>query len=349
MSSKEIKLGDLSIGGGSSIKIQSMTNTKDYVSTLNQVKDLVNVGCEIIRISVPDEKSLSDFLKIKNQINTALIADIHFDPNMAIKCLENGVLGVRINPGNIGSKDLVRKIVLLALEKNAVIRIGVNSGSLEKEILKKYSHPSAVALAESCLNWVSFFESLDYFNFKISIKSSDISTMIVANEIVSKRTDAPLHIGLTEAGPLISGLVKSSISTVKLLEKGIGDTIRVSLSDDPVSEVIAAKSILKSLGKRKGVEIISCPTCARTSIDVIGISKKIEKDFNYLDENIKIAIMGCVVNGPGEAKESDIGVAGVNSKEAAIFEKDKILEKIPLDKTYEKLTYYVNKMLKGDK
>ena len=345
---RKIKLGKLSIGGGNPIYIQSMTNTdtRSVPDTLKQVEDLAKVGCEIVRISVPDMDSVNSFIEIKDRVSVPLVSDIHFDPKLALECIDRGCDAVRINPGNIGNKDMVIKIIESAKQKGCCIRIGVNSGSLEKELLKKYGSSNAEALAESAINWVEFFEKFGYYNFKVSVKSSNTKELVMANKIVSSKTDSPLHIGLTEAGTIISGLVKSSISLSKLLEEGIGDTIRISLSSDPVNEVLAAKALLKNLGLRKGLEIISCPTCARTEIDVISIAQKLEREFSWIDSDVKIAIMGCVVNGPGEAKEADAGIAG-GKGEAVFFVNGQIIKKLSFEEAYSELSKYIVEKAKG--
>lgn len=345
---RKIRLGKLSIGGDSPISIQSMTNTdtRSIPETLKQVEDLSRAGCQIVRISVPDMESLNSFMEIKSRVPVPLVADIHFDGKLAMECIERGCDAIRINPGNIGSREMVTKIVEKAKRKSSCIRIGVNSGSLEKELLKKYGSSTAQALAESALNWIKVFEDLGYYNFKVSVKSSNTNELILANRIVSSKTDVPLHIGLTEAGTLISGLVKSSIALSRLLEQGLGDTIRISLSSDPVNEVLAAKALLKNLGLRKGLEIISCPTCARTQIDVISIAQKLEQEFSWIESDVKVAVMGCVVNGPGEAKEADAGIAG-GKGEAVFFMNGKIIKKVSFEEAYSELRKYITEKAKG--
>jgi len=339
MYTRTIKIGGLSVGGKNPIRVQSMTNTNtaDAKATLKQVNALVDAGCEIVRLSVKDEAALKGFLEVQKKVAVPLVADIHFDHKLAVKCIQKGCKGVRINPGNIGGIEAVKKVIVAAkAKKNVCIRIGVNSGSLEKDILKKYGHPTAQALSESALNWDTFFKKEGFKNFKISIKSSDIKTLIDANKIISKKTDTPLHIGLTEAGTLISGLVRSTLGLGELLKQGIGDTLRISLSSDPVDEVIAAYSLLKALGLRKGLQVISCPTCARTEFDVIGTADRLEREFGSITKPLKIAVMGCVVNGPGEAKEADLGVAG-GKDSAVIFVNGKIVKKIKAKDAYKEL------------
>jgi (E)-4-hydroxy-3-methylbut-2-enyl-diphosphate synthase len=350
MSTRTINIGGLGIGGTNPVRVQSMTNTdtSDPRATLRQVRALVKAGCEIVRLSVKDESALKGFLEVQKKVAVPLVADIHFDHKLAVKCIEKGCAGIRINPGNIGGIDAVTKVINAAKKKSGVcIRIGVNSGSLEKEILKKYGHPTAQALSESCLNWVDFFEKQDFENFKISIKSSDIKTLVTANKIIASKTDAPIHIGLTEAGTLISGLVRSTLGLGELLKQGIGDTIRISLSSDPVDEVIAAYSLLKALGLRKGLEVVSCPTCARTEFDVIGIADKLEREFGSSTVPLKVAVMGCVVNGPGEAKEADLGIAG-GKDSAVIFVNGEIVKKVKAKDAYKEISSLIEKRIKGE-
>ncbi len=327
---REINLGGLKLGGNNPIRVQSMTNTdtSKFLETWTQVEQLALAGCEIIRIGVKDEKCIDPFIKIQEQTKVPLVADIHFNADLAIECIKRGADGIRINPGNIGSVDTVEKIIQTAKNSKVCIRIGVNSGSLEKELLKKYGHPCPEALAESALNWAKFFEDCGFYNFKLSIKSSNIEEMVKANLLVAEKTTAPLHLGLTEAGTLISGLIRSTLGLSKLLEQGIGDTIRISLSSDPVNEVIAGRELLKSLKLRTGVQVISCPTCTRTEIDVMNIAERLEMEFSNVEVPIKIAVMGCVVNGPGEAKEADFGIAG-GIKEGLLFAKGEIVKKVP--------------------
>ncbi|MEI6079505.1 MAG: flavodoxin-dependent (E)-4-hydroxy-3-methylbut-2-enyl-diphosphate synthase [bacterium] len=345
-----INIGNVRLGGDNPIVVQSMTNTDStkLLETSTQVEQLLRAGCEIIRISVPNEHALKVFLEIKNNTEVPLVADIHFDASLALKCVENKCAGVRINPGNIGNQDVVLKIIEAAKKTGTCIRIGVNSGSLEKNILAKYGHPTPEALAESALNWDEFFKKQNFYNFKISIKSSDITTMVSANKIISSKTDTPLHIGLTEAGTLISGLVRSTIGLSELLKEGIGDTIRISLSSDPVNEVMAARELLKALKLRKGLEVISCPTCSRTEIDVIGIADRLESEFSWVQTSMKVAVMGCVVNGPGEAKEADIGIAG-GKDSAVVFVNGEIIKKVSVDDAYAEISDYISKKAKGDK
>lgn len=332
MKTKEVHIGDRVIGGGNPVLIQSMTNTKteDVKATVSQIKRLEAAGCDIIRSTVPTMEAAKALSQIKKQIHIPLVADIHFDYRLAIAAIENGADKIRINPGNIGSKERVKAVVDCAKEKNIPIRVGVNSGSLEKDLLEKYGGVTAEALVESALKEAAVIEDLGYDNLVISIKSSDVETCVKAHEIISAKTDHPLHVGITEAGTLKRGLIKSSVGLGLILGQGIGDTIRVSLTADPVEEVYAAKEILKTLGLRKGgIEIVSCPTCGRTQIDLIGLAEKVEKlvsDYDGL--NLKIAVMGCVVNGPGEAKEADIGIAGGNGV-GLLIKHGEIVKKLP--------------------
>ena len=314
MKTKEVHIGDRVIGGGNPVLIQSMTNTKteDVDATVAQIHELEKAGCDIIRCTAPTMEAAKAIGEIKKQIHIPLVADIHFDYKLAIASIENGADKIRINPGNIGSRDRVKAVVDCARERNIPIRVGVNSGSLEKDLLEKYGGVTAEALVESALNEAAVIEDIGYDNLVISIKSSDVLTAVKAHELIAKKTDHPLHVGITEAGTLKRGLIKSSIGLGLILSQGIGDTIRVSLTADPVEEVYAAKEILKTLGLRKGgIEVVSCPTCGRTQIDLIGLAEQVEKiAAEYDDLDLKIAVMGCVVNGLGEAREADLGIAG---------------------------------------
>ena len=305
MKTREIHIGDRVIGGGNPILIQSMTNTKtsDVEATVAQILQLEKAGCDIIRCTINDEAAADAIPAIKKQIHIPLVGDIHFDYRLAIKAIENGVDKIRINPGNIGGQEKLAKVVEAARKRNIPIRVGVNSGSLEKNLVEKYGGVTAEGIVES---------DLDYHNIVISIKSSDVMMCVRAHELIADKTDYPLHVGITESGTVTRGNIKSSVGLGIILHEGIGDTIRVSLTGDPVDEILSAKLILKALGLRKGgVELVSCPTCGRTEIDLIGLANKVEKlvsDYDHL--NIKVAVMGCVVNGPGEAKEADLGIAG---------------------------------------
>ena len=310
---KIIKIGDKLIGGGSPIMIQSMTNThtEDAEATVKQILRLEKAGCDIIRCTVPTIEAAHAIKEIKKQIHIPLVADIHFDYKMAIAAMENGADKIRINPGNIGSTDKIKAVVDVAKSRNIPIRVGVNSGSLEKDIVEKYNGVTAKGLVESALDKVKIIEDLGYDNLVISIKSSDVLMCVKAHELIAEQTNYPLHVGITESGTIFSGSIKSSIGLGLILNQGIGDTIRVSLTDDPVREVEAAKLILRTLGLRKGgIEVVSCPTCGRTRIDLIGLASSVEELVKNYDLDIKIAVMGCVVNGPGEAKEADLGIAG---------------------------------------
>ena len=311
---RTVRIGDVAIGGDNPIRIQSMCNTKteNVEATVAQIRALAAAGCEIIRVAVPNEAAALALKDIRRQIKLPLVADIHFDYHLALAAMENGADKIRINPGNIGEDWKLREVVNAAKERNIPIRVGVNSGSLEKEILKKYGGVTAEGIVESALEKVGRIEELDYENLVISIKSSDVLMCIRAHELLADKTDYPLHIGITEAGTLLRGTVKSAVGLGVILYEGIGDTIRVSLTGDPLEEIKAARDILKSLGLRKGgVEVVSCPTCGRTEIDLIGLANQVEGLVErYSDLDVRVAVMGCVVNGPGEAREADFGVAG---------------------------------------
>ena len=327
-----VKIGDRVIGGGNPVLIQSMTNTKteDVVSTTAQIKELEKAGCDIIRCAVPTMDAALAFKEIKKAINIPLVADIHFDYRLAIAAMENGADKIRINPGNIGSEEKLRAVIDVAKKYQVPIRVGVNSGSLEKEILEKYGKVTSEALVESALNNAKLIENMDYHNLVISIKSSNVMECIKAHELIAARTDIPLHIGITESGSLISGNIKSSVGLGVILYQGIGDTIRVSLTGNPVEEIKSAKMILKALGLRKGgAEIVSCPTCGRTDIDLIGLEEKVNKLLeDYMELDIKVAVMGCVVNGPGEAREADLGICG-GKNAGLIIKKGEVIKRLP--------------------
>ena len=328
---KAVYIGDRVIGGGNPILIQSMTNTKteDVAATVKQINELARAGCDIIRCAVPTIEAAKALKEIKKQISIPLVADIHFDYRLAIAAIENGADKIRINPGNIGTIERIKAVVAAAKERNIPIRVGVNSGSLEKEIVEKYGKVTAQGLVESALDKVKIIEDCGYDNMVISIKSSDVLMCIEAHEILSEKTNYPLHIGITESGTVFAGSIKSSIGLGIMLYKGIGDTIRVSLTDDPVNEVKAAKLILKTLGLRKGgIELVSCPTCGRTQIDLIDLARRTEALLDNYNLDIKVAVMGCVVNGPGEAKEADIGIAG-GCGEGVLIKKGRIVKKVP--------------------
>ena len=327
-----VKIGNRVIGGGNPVLIQSMTNTKtqDVESTVAQIKELEKAGCDIIRCAVPNMEAALAFREIKKAINIPLVADIHFDYRLAIAAMENGADKIRINPGNIGSEEKLRAVIDVAKKYQIPIRVGVNSGSLEKEILEKYGTVTSEALVESALNNAKLIEDMDYHNLVISIKSSNVMECIKAHELIATRTDIPLHVGITESGSLISGNIKSSVGLGIILYQGIGDTVRVSLTGNPVEEIKSAKMILKALGLRKGgAEIVSCPTCGRTDIDLIGLEEKVNKLLNdYMELDIKVAVMGCVVNGPGEAREADLGICGGNNA-GLIIKKGEIIKRLP--------------------
>ena len=331
---KEIKIGNRVIGGGNPILMQSMTNTKteDVAATVEQILRLEEAGCEIIRSTVNTEQAAKALGKIKSQIHIPLVADIHFDYRLAIAAIENGADKIRINPGNIGGEERVKAVVEKAKQYQVPIRVGVNSGSLEKEIVARYGGVTAEGIVESALDKVHMIERYDYDQIVISIKSSDVLMCVKAHELIAGKTQYPLHVGITESGTLLRGNIKSSVGLGIILHQGIGDTIRVSLTGDPVQEIVTAKHILKTLGLRKGgVEVVSCPTCGRTEIDLIGLANQVETLVaDYEDLNIKVAVMGCVVNGPGEAKEADIGIAG-GKGEGLLIKKGEVIKKLPED------------------
>ncbi len=330
---KKITIGDRVIGGGNPILIQSMTNTRteDVKATVEQIRRLEEAGCEIIRCAVPTMEAAKALGEIKKQIGIPLVADIHFDYRLAIASIENGADKIRINPGNIGSEERVKAVVDKAKEYQIPIRVGVNSGSLEKHLVEKYHGVTAEGIVESALDKVRMIEQFDYDNLVISIKSSDVMMCVKAHEYLAPKTNYPIHVGITESGTLISGNIKSSIGLALILNQGIGDTIRVSLTGDPVEEVKSAKLILRTLGLRKGgIEVVSCPTCGRTKIDLISLANQVETMVSGFDLNIKVAVMGCPVNGPGEAKEADIGIAGGVGM-GLLIKKGEIIKKLPED------------------
>lgn len=343
---KVIKIGNEYIGGSNKILIQSMcnTDTRDIKSTVNQISLLEDAGCEIIRVAVPDMEAANALKEIKSKIKIPLVADIHFDYRLALKAIENGIDKLRINPGNIGNYQRVKEVVNSAKERNIPIRIGVNSGSLEKDILNKYKAVTPEGLVESALKHVDMLEGLDYENIVISIKASNVQFTIKSYKLLSEKVNYPLHLGITESGTVFSGSIKSAVGIGAILSMGIGDTIRVSLTGNPVEEIKTAKEILKSIGLRKfGIEFISCPTCGRTEIDLISIAEKVEKQCININKNIKVAVMGCAVNGPGEAKEADIGIAGGKGY-GLIFKKGEILRKVPESELIEQLIMEINKL-----
>ncbi len=328
--SKEIAIGQVRIGAANPISIQSMTNTKteNIEATVSQILQLEQAGCEIIRCAVPTMEAAQAFSEIKKKIHIPIVADIHFDYRLAIAAMEHGADKIRINPGNIGAKERVKAVVDVAKERNIPIRVGVNSGSLEKELIAKYGRVTAEALVESALHQAELIEEFGYDNLVISIKASDVQMCVRAHELIAGRTAYPLHVGITEAGTVTSGNIKSSIGLALILAQGIGDTIRVSLTADPVEEIISAKQILKTLGLRKGgIEVVSCPTCGRTKIDLIALAKQTEQMVKDYPLDIKVAVMGCAVNGPGEAREADLGIAG-GSGEGILIKKGEIIRKV---------------------
>lgn len=329
---KEIRIGDKVIGHGNPILIQSMTNTKteDIEGTVAQILELERAGCDIVRCTVPNEEAAKALKEIKKKVSIPVVADIHFDYRMALLAIEYGADKIRINPGNIGGYEKLKKVVEAAKERKIPIRVGVNSGSLEKELIQKYGGVTAEGLAESALDKVHMIEEMGYDNLVISIKSSDVLMCLKAHEQIADKTLYPLHVGITEAGTVYSGNIKSAIGLGLILGKGIGDTIRVSLSGDPIEEIRSAKLILRTLGLRNGgIEVVSCPTCGRTKIDLISLANKVEQMVQEFDNlNIKVAVMGCAVNGPGEAKEADIGIAGGNG-EGLLIKKGEIIKKVP--------------------
>ena len=334
MKTKEIHIGNRIIGGDNPILIQSMTNTKteDVDATVQQILELEKADCDIIRCAVPTMEAAKALSKIKENIHIPLVADIHFDYRLALAAIENGADKIRINPGNIGSVDRIKAVVDACKEKNIPIRVGVNSGSLEKELVEKYNGVTAEGLVESALDKVKIIEDLGYDNLVISIKSSDVLMCVKAHELIATKTSYPLHVGITESGTLRSGTIKSSAGLAMILHQGIGDTIRVSLTGAPVEEVYTAKAILKTLGLKKGgIEVVSCPTCGRTQIDLISLANKVEAMVSEIDlDDVKVAVMGCVVNGPGEAKEADIGIAG-GIGEGLLIKHGEVIKKLPED------------------
>jgi len=327
---RKIHIGDVAVGGDAPVIVQSMcsTDTRDIQATLQQINRLTEVGCEIIRLAVLDNKAVEALKNIKQEAPIPLIADIHFDHRLALGALKSGVDGLRINPGNIGGEKAVAKVVRAAAERNVPIRIGVNSGSLDKDLYQRYGGATPEAMVESALRQIQLLESLEFHEIKISLKSSDVMTMVESYRLLADRVAYPLHLGVTEAGTLISGTAKSAIGIGLLLAEGIGDTIRVSLTSDPVDEIKAAYEILRALKLReRGVEVISCPTCGRCEIDIIGLAQEVEKRLLTVKTPLKVAIMGCVVNGPGEAKEADVGIAGGRGH-GILFKKGEIVEKL---------------------
>jgi (E)-4-hydroxy-3-methylbut-2-enyl-diphosphate synthase len=343
---RQIKVGDVIIGGGAPVVIQSMLNTKttDVNGSLEQIARLKAAGCQIARLAVPNMAAARTFSEICSQSSLPLVADIHFDYKLAIAAAEGGASKIRINPGNIGGEDRVKAVVDVCKDKNIPIRIGVNGGSLDKRLLEKYGHPTAEALVESAFEHLELLEKQGFYNTCVSMKSSTVPTMVAAARLFREKCDYPIHIGVTETGPVRQGLIKSAMGIGALLLDGIGDTIRVSLTDDPVEEVYAAKDILKAAGLRKeGVNIVSCPTCGRTAIDLIGLVNRVDEALKECQKPITVAVMGCIVNGPGEAREADIGIAGGDGF-GMIFEKGEQVEKLPYDELLPALLKRIEKL-----
>ncbi len=343
---RQIKAGNVAIGGGAPVSIQSMTNvkTKDVEKTVQQIKKLEDAGCQIIRVAIPDGESAKAVDKIKEKISIPLVADIHFDYRLALECIERGVDKIRINPGNIGSMDRVEAVAKAAKAKNIPIRIGVNGGSLEPELLKKYGRPTPEAMVESALTHIKMLEQCDFYDIAVSIKASNVADTVKAYRLMNEKCEYPLHLGVTEAGTAWGGTIRSAMGIGALLLDGIGDTIRVSLTADPVEEVITGREILRSAGLiDDGIRVVSCPTCARCQINMIPIAEKVTEAVRKYKKPMKVAVMGCGVNGPGEAKDADIGVAGGDSC-GLIFKKGEILRKVPEDKIFEELMSEIDKM-----
>lgn len=344
---KMIRIGDKVIGGGNPVLIQSMTNTmtEDVQATVKQIQQLAAAGCDIVRCAVPTQEAAAALKEIKKQIEIPLVADIHFDYKLAMAAIENGADKIRINPGNIGTEEKVKKVVQAAREKNIPIRVGVNSGSLEKSLLAKYGGVTAEGMVESALDKVKKIEDMGYDNLVISIKSSDVRMCVKAHELIAGKTNHPLHIGITESGTLLSGNIKSAVGLGIILYQGIGDTIRVSLTGDPLEEIKSAKLILKALKLRSGgIEVVSCPTCGRTKIDLIKLANQVEDMVADIPLDIKVAVMGCVVNGPGEAREADLGIAG-GIGEGLLISKGEIIRKVPEEQLLQALREEIMKLM----
>ncbi len=344
--SRQIHIGNVAIGGGAPVSVQSMTNTdtRDWRSTSEQIRRLEEAGCEIIRVAIPDEQAAGVLAAIKKSIRIPIIADIHFDYRLAIRAMRAGADAIRINPGNIGGPEKVKRVIDLARERKIAVRIGVNSGSVEKDLLAKYGHPTHEALVESALRHIRFFEDNDFGLIKISLKSSDVITTIQSYRLLAEKTDYPFHLGVTEAGTLVSGAIKSALGIGFLLLEGIGDTMRVSLTADPEEEMFVAWSILRALKLRqRGVELVSCPTCGRTEIDLIPMVQKAEALLKNVKTPLRVAIMGCVVNGPGEAKEADVGIAGGRGS-GILFKRGERVEKVPESELLERLLAELERM-----
>jgi (E)-4-hydroxy-3-methylbut-2-enyl-diphosphate synthase len=343
---KSVTIGDVEIGGGAPISVQSMTNTdtRKVAETVQQIKLLEEAGCELIRIAIPDQEAATKVDQIKARINIPLIADIHFDHNLALEVLERGVDGLRINPGNIGGREKVREVAQEALAADVPIRVGVNGGSLEKKLLEKYGHPTARAMVESALKNIEALEEFGFEDIIISLKSSDVLMTLEAYQLMAQEVDYPFHVGITEAGTVKGGSIKSAVGIGSILAQGLGDTIRVSLTGDPVEEIRVAFDILQSLNLRNGgVEIVSCPTCGRCEIDLVEIANQVEEEISTINKTVQVAIMGCVVNGPGEAKEADLGIAG-GKNEGLIFKDGEALKKVDNDELVVELVNEIKKL-----
>ncbi len=347
---RKIHIGTIPVGGNSPVSVQSMTNTKtkDVQSTVQQIQQLVSAGCDIVRVAVPDMESAQAINAIKNHLNVPLVADIHFDYRLAIAAIQNGADSLRLNPGNIGDLEHVTLVVKEAKQYNTPIRIGVNAGSLSQQILTAHDGYSVEAMVESALEHIRLLEKLEFYDIKISLKAHDVPLTIAAYQRMSELVDYPLHLGITEAGTVTSGVIKSAVGIGALLAQGIGDTIRVSLTGDPVEEVKVANEILKSLGMKKyGPTLISCPTCGRTNIDLAKIAQQVEQRLSTIKKPIMVAVMGCVVNGPGEARQADIGIAG-GTGEGLIFRKGKIIKKVLEDQLIDELFYEIDRLVEED-
>lgn len=347
---RPVNIGPVRVGGGSPVSVQSMTNTdtRDVSSTVSQIRDLAAAGCEIARLAVPDREAAEALKGIKKQAVIPLVADIHFDYRLALAALEAGVDGLRINPGNIGGREKVRAVVDASRDKHVPIRIGVNAGSLEKDLLQVHGGPTAEAMVESAWRHIRILEELNYREIKVSLKSSDVSLMIAAYKMLAEKCNYPLHVGVTESGTVQSGSIKSAVGIGALLALGIGDTIRVSLTGHPIHEVRVGYEILKALGLRKrGIELISCPTCGRTQLDIISIAQKVEALLSKVDKPLKVAVMGCAVNGPGEAKHADVGIAG-GKGEGLLFRKGRILRKVPEERLVDELVQEVFDLISAE-
>lgn len=344
---RTIKIGTVQIGGKAPISVQSMTNTKthDVAASVQQIQELAAAGCDIVRLAVPDMEAARALRAIKSQVNVPLVADIHFDYRLALAAMESGIDALRLNPGNIGNSDHVEAVVKEAKKRCIPIRIGVNAGSLDKKILAKYGHATPEAMVESALQHIAILEKLDFYDTKVSLKAHDVPLTIAAYQLMSERTDYPLHLGITEAGTINSGIIKSSVGIGALLAQGIGDTFRISLTGDPVEEVKVANQILKSLHLREyGPTLISCPTCGRCNIDLAQIAAEVEHKLSTVKRPITVAVMGCVVNGPGEARDADVGIAG-GKQEGLVFRKGEIVRKVPESELIEALFLEIDQIL----